>query len=59
MNYRKLMGTSINVDGEQMRVTDYCRMCRMVWADGNHYQYIVKVKSNDEMYIKDKKLKPL
>lgn len=59
MNYRGLIGTEIIVEGERMKVTDYCRGCRNIWAESDHHKWYLGVGDNDKIYIKSKKLKPL
>lgn len=59
MNWRGLIGSEIVVDGENMKVTDYCKGCRNIWAETKHEKFYLGVDQHDNVYIKSKRLKQL
>ena len=58
LKLRGIIGTDITVDGETMKVTDYCRGCRKLWAETMHHKLYLSVKRGG-LYVKERKLKPL
>lgn len=59
MNWGTLIGSEITVDGQLMKVTDYCKTCRKIWAETKHEQFYLGVNKNGDIHVKSKILKRL
>ena len=59
MEWSKLIGLNIEVDGIKMQVYDYCKTCRRIWASDDHKNYMVKVGRHDTFKVTSERLKAL
>lgn len=59
MNWSGLIGKKITVDGIKMKVTDYCKTCRRLWAEDRDKSYYLKVDRWENYKMISEKIKPL
>lgn len=57
---KELIGSVVEIDGEQIKITDYCKSCRKAWGEDDHHSYYLKLDLNKGVKkVISKKLKPL
>lgn len=59
MNYSEIIGNTVSILGEEIKITDSCRTCRRLWGETKNARFYIKVDKVGNLNIIERKVKEL